>query len=44
MTHATPAAAYAHCSERNWECEANIPNNNGSCKDIARQLVEDDTG
>ncbi|XP_075236104.1 alkaline phosphatase-like [Lycorma delicatula] len=43
VTHATPAAAYAYSPERNWECEANIPKNE-ACKDIGRQLIEDDPG
>ncbi|MCG8441373.1 MAG: alkaline phosphatase, partial [Caulobacterales bacterium] len=35
VTHATPAAAYAHSADRGWESEAG-----GDCADIARQLVE----
>ena len=37
ITHATPAAAYAHAADRNWEYDAVAP---APCKDIARQLVE----
>lgn len=39
ITHATPAANYAHTVERNWEADSNQPE---GCKipDIARQLVE----
>lgn len=45
ITHATPAAAYAHVSNRRWECDNNMPNNiDSSCKDITRQLIEDDPG
>lgn len=40
VTHATPAPLYAHCPDRWWECEANLPADS-QCKDIARQLVED---
>nr|XP_050850797.1 alkaline phosphatase-like [Vespula vulgaris] len=44
VTHATPAPLYAHCSDRRWECEAKIPKNITACKDIARQLIEDEPG
>ena len=42
ITHATPAGAYAHYAERNWEdnddlSEAAVTH---GCKDIAQQLVE----
>ena len=41
ITHATPAAAYAHAADRGWEYAAAIPEEaRGKCKDIARQLVE----
>lgn len=46
VTHATPAALYAHSSNRNWECDSQIPlpNRNECNKDIARQLIEDEPG
>ncbi|XP_011148617.1 alkaline phosphatase isoform X1 [Harpegnathos saltator] len=44
VTHATPAPLYAHCANRRWECEAKMPKNATGCKDIARQLVEDEPG
>lgn len=45
VTHATPAAAFAHSFSRSWECEVKIPLNlRNKTKDIARQLVEDSTG
>lgn len=53
ITHATPAAAYAHSPERNWESDADIPealgdsnkkNSESNCRDIARQLIEFDYG
>lgn len=57
ITHATPAAAYAHTSNRRWECDSFAPKNfnqnnqnsqnnepNGNCKDIARQLIEEEPG
>ncbi|XP_046427031.1 alkaline phosphatase 4-like isoform X2 [Neodiprion pinetum] len=45
VTHATPAALYAHVNSRNWECDTEIPNDQKDCtKDIARQLVEDAPG
>ncbi|XP_058807798.1 alkaline phosphatase isoform X2 [Phymastichus coffea] len=41
VTHATPAPLYAHGANRKWECETP----KGSiCKDIARQLVENEPG
>ena len=41
ITHATPAAAYAHSPDRNWEMTAAIPEQaREQCVDIARQLVE----
>lgn len=45
ITHATPAAAYAHVSQRRWESDANVPRKLAApCKDIARQLIEDEPG
>ena len=41
ITHATPAAAYASSAHRDWEDDSNIPTSESGCKDIARQLVED---
>lgn len=41
ITHATPAAAYAHTSYRGWENDAVAAQFGGSaCVDIARQLIE----
>ncbi len=43
LTHATPAASYAHANRR-WECgfpKNRVTNLNDQCKDIARQLLED---
>lgn len=39
ITHATPAAAYAHSADRNWESNSELPAG-APCRDIARQLVE----
>ena len=42
LTHATPAANYAHIMDRDFEDDgdaANLPNP-GDCADIARQLIE----
>ncbi len=42
LTHATPAAVYAHAADRDWERDTNLPEEaqaNG-CADIARQLIE----
>ncbi|KAG9509109.1 Alkaline phosphatase, tissue-nonspecific isozyme, partial [Fragariocoptes setiger] len=45
ITHATPGAAFAHSSNRKWECDHYMPTNLGpECKDIARQLIEDKPG
>lgn len=44
VTHATPSALYAHSADRKWECEAKMPEDAKACKDIARQLVEDEVG
>jgi len=42
ITHATPAAAYAHTPVRDWESDADMPEEAiaEGCIDIARQLVE----
>jgi len=39
LTHATPAATYAHTSNRDWESNAQLPANT-EIKDIAAQLVD----
>jgi alkaline phosphatase len=40
ITHATPAAAYAHSSSRDWEDDKTMKDQVGKgCKDIADQLV-----
>lgn len=46
LTHATPATAYAHVPDRNWETDANLPAAavEAGCRDIARQLIEFDHG
>lgn len=43
LTHATPAAAYAHSSERNWEYDGELSDDAkaGGCRDIATQFVEE---
>ena len=45
ITHATPAACYAHSPERNWEHDADMKSKHKNAyeagfKDIARQLIE----
>ena len=42
ITHATPAACYAHSPDRDWESDADQPDaaNQAGFPDIARQLVE----
>lgn len=46
LTHATPAAAYGHTPERNWESDADMPPRaiEEGCIDLARQFVEGDVG
>lgn len=41
LTHATPAATYAHAPERKWENDADVPPvaRAEGCTDIAQQLV-----
>ncbi|GAB6139592.1 alkaline phosphatase [Methylosoma difficile] len=43
ITHATPAANYAHTPERNWEADSNQPTGCAT-PDIARQLIEFNVG
>ncbi len=46
ITHATPAATYAHVPNRDWESDAQLSEAaaQAGCRDIARQLVEFDRG
>ncbi|XP_020810979.1 alkaline phosphatase 4 [Drosophila serrata] len=45
ITHATPAATYAHIYDRDWECDTEVPAESvGIHVDIARQLVENAPG
>lgn len=39
ITHATPAACYAHIAERDWEGDADLPAG-ATVRDIAAQLIE----
>ena len=41
LTHATPAALYAHSPERNWENDTDLPAEAAQqgCKDIAQQIL-----
>jgi alkaline phosphatase len=42
LTHATPAAAYAHSPSRNWESDLALSEEalQNGCKDIAAQLID----
>ncbi|HLM59695.1 MAG TPA: alkaline phosphatase, partial [Pyrinomonadaceae bacterium] len=42
LTHATPAACYAHSAQRDWEADANLSADarQNDFPDIARQLIE----
>jgi alkaline phosphatase len=46
ITHATPAATYAHTADRDWEADSKLtPEAKASgCIDIARQLIEGPVG
>ncbi|KAG1667590.1 Alkaline phosphatase, tissue-nonspecific isozyme [Nymphon striatum] len=46
ITHASPAGLYANIPHRDWESDDKIPMDQRpyNCKDIARQLIEDDPG
>ena len=39
VTHATPAALYAHTAERDWEADSNLPAG-ATVKDIAAQSID----
>jgi alkaline phosphatase len=41
ITHATPASAYAHSPQREWEGDVDLPSYHGNCKDMAYQLIVD---
>lgn len=45
LTHATPASSYANSANRDWEYDAILRETNvtGNCKDIAYQLVYDNS-
>lgn len=46
ITHATPAATYAHSADRDWESDANMPDlaKDQGCLDIAQQLINFNNG
>ena len=50
VTHATPAATYAHTYDRDWECDSEFNTMDGKVSlpndlfDIAHQLVHGDVG
>ncbi|KAJ0183231.1 hypothetical protein K1T71_001207 [Dendrolimus kikuchii] len=45
VTHATPAALYAHAPSRYWEDDSRVPPTvRKDCKDIAMQLIENEPG
>ena len=48
VTHATPAALYAHIADRGWECDREMNQADGGNKtkegDITRQMVEQEPG
>lgn len=46
LSHATPAAAYAHSPNRSWEADADMPAEAiaAGCRDIAQQLLDSAPG
>lgn len=42
LTHATPAATYAHAPDRNWENDTDLPEDAraAGCRDIAQQILD----
>lgn len=44
ITHATPGAGYSHVAHRDWESSLPQDLQGSGCKDIARQLIEDEPG
>jgi len=42
LTHATPAATYAHVPDRNWENDVDVPEDAraAGCRDIAQQILD----
>ncbi|MBN8818659.1 MAG: alkaline phosphatase [Sphingomonas sp.] len=46
ITHATPAAVYAHTPQRDWEADSDMPQIavRQGCTDIARQLIDGKVG
>ncbi|XP_042892927.1 membrane-bound alkaline phosphatase-like [Penaeus japonicus] len=47
VTHASPAGLYAKSAHRKWQCDSKMAKageHTRPCKDIARQLVEDEPG
>lgn len=41
LTHATPAAVYAHAANRDWEDDSELPDGADACMDIASQITDD---
>lgn len=41
ITHASPAGAYAHIADRDWESDNNMSNITEHCSDIAKQLIDE---
>ncbi|XP_048730726.1 alkaline phosphatase-like isoform X2 [Ostrea edulis] len=43
ITHATPGAGYAHVADRDWEGDSEMEGVTGGCKDVAYQLIKENT-
>lgn len=44
VTHASPAASYAHSADRKWEADTDVLKQGVQCEDIASQLVKGKVG
>jgi alkaline phosphatase len=44
ISHATPAALYAHSAERYWECNKKFSNGSLDSTDITWQFINNDPG
>ncbi|XP_055332441.1 alkaline phosphatase-like [Paramacrobiotus metropolitanus] len=45
ITHATPAATYAHTPDRDWEADVDLPEaDRTQCVDIAKQMIDNNPG
>ncbi|GAB1608181.1 hypothetical protein Ahia01_001102300 [Argonauta hians] len=43
LTHASPSACYVHIADRDWESDYDMASVKGSCSDIAKQLIDENS-